>query len=39
MWIISFGKRTIMERTQKGADMFIRILEANNIEYSVRKEV
>lgn len=35
MWIIKFGKKTIKENTKEGAEMFIRILKANGIEYTV----
>ena len=38
MWIITFGKKVVKEKTRVGADMYIRILEANGIEYSVQKE-
>ena len=38
MWVITFGKKIVKEKTQAGADMYIRILKANGIEYSVRKE-
>lgn len=37
MWVITFGKKTIKENTQNGAEMFIRILKANEIEYKVKE--
>ena len=39
MWVITFGKKTVKERTTKGKDMFIRILKANGIEYTVKEIV
>ena len=38
MWIITFGKRVVKEKTEAGANMYMRILEANGIEYTVAKE-
>lgn len=35
MWIITFGKKVVKEKTRAGADMYIRILEANGIKYNV----